>query len=460
MRPDGNRGRMLNRIQDPGTGYPVLPTGALLPNGWRVDKLLGAGAFGSVYGVTAYGKPLALKEFRPHPQLPPDALLERVEMEAQILKLFTGHPCLPAFAGRFDIDGCHFLAQEYIAGLPLSKVLGRGPGIFTLAEALAWLIIVTRTLDHLHRKLLLYQDLKPANIMIRPSRTPVLIDFGAARHYAGVKANPRLLFGSLGYVAPEILQDPTRQRDYRSDVYSVGCLAYTLFTGRMLHQEQILGQRRIVTPSKLLKEFHAEANNLPENWHEALNSLLLQTLEPDPLDREGDLEWFSRHLQGLALRAGGRERFDTIIRMVQDGMNAQDRALTLADEEMPELDPANIISEPQVLVFARLTLADQFVVKPIAFWSSTGKPVHATVMVKGPGLEAVEKNVRGMTGRVRVKASARQIGNLNHWSQGVLALKLPGGQQKRVPIRLFVAGPGSEYLDRQTPLPPFLMKEP
>jgi len=41
----------------------------------------------------------------------------------------------------------------------------------------------------------------------------------------------------------------------------------------------------------------------------------------------------------------------------------------------------------------------------------------------------------------------------------VLALKLPGGHQKRVPIRIFVASPGSPYLEQGTPLPPFLLPE-
>lgn len=449
----------IEHVRDPQSGHPVLPVGTLLPNGWRIDKLLGAGGFGSVYAASCHGRTAALKEFRPHPNLPPQALLERVEMEAEIVKLFTGHPCLPGYIDRFDIGPLHFLAEELIPGMTLSRVLAKGPGTFSVGEALAWLIIITRTLDHLHRKLLLYQDLKPANILIRPNHIPALIDFGAARHYAGVKANPRLLFGSLGYVAPEILTDPSRQRDYRSDVYSLGCLAYSVLTGRVLTRDQILGQRGITTPSKAMLQFHPEAIHLPENWMDSLNWLLIHALEPDPRDREGDLEWFHKHLHGLILRAGNREKVDAILRLVQNGLNEQDRLLTISDEEEPELDPANIICEPKICMFAPLDLSEQYVVKPLAFWTSTGKPIHATVAIDGPGLEAVEKNVRGMTGRVRVKAAARRIGNLDHWTQGTVILKLPGGRQKRVPVRIFVAAPGSPYLDRSCQLPPYLLPE-
>lgn len=449
----------IQHVRDPQTGHPILPVGTLLPNGWRIDKLLGAGGFGSVYAASSYGRAVALKEFRPHPQLPPQALLERVEMEVEIVKLFSGHPCLPQYVDRFDIGQLHFLAEELVPGQTLSKLLAQGPNSFSVAEALAWLVIISRTVDHLHRRLLLYQDLKPANILIRPNHIPVLIDFGAARHYAGVKSNPRLLFGSLGYVAPEILSDPSKQRDYRSDVYSLGCLAYTLLTGRVLTRDQILGQRGITNPAKIMAQFHSEAADLPENWMEALNALLLHALQPDPRDREGDLDWFNKQLQGLILRAGNREKIDAILRLVQNGMNEQDRLLTLADEEEPELNPANIMSEPKIFVFAPLDIATPHVVKPMAFWTSTGKPIHATIDVRGPGLEVVEKNIRGVTGRVRVKVAARRVGNLDHWSQGVLALKLPGGHQKRVPIRIFVASPGSPYLEQGTPLPPFMLPE-
>jgi len=442
---------MLHHVRDPQTGYPILPPGTALPGGWYVNGLIGAGGFGSVYVAQNGEVKSALKEFRPHPSLKPEALAERVEMEAHVVRSFSGHPCLPGYIDRFDIGETHFLAEQFVEGQTLARVLKAGADAYSLGEALAWLCILTRTLDHLHRRLLLYQDLKPANILITPARTPVLVDFGAARHYAGVAANPRLLFGSFGYVAPEILTNPNSQRDYRSDVYSLGCLCYTLLTGRILQRDQILGQRNITTPSKAMIQFRPECYNLPSGWLTQIDEMLLTALQPDPKDRLADLKWFFQRFQGLMISAGDTEQVDSVMRTVNDRLNEQDQLLDTIEDA--EADPENICCDPETLLFAPIDVRADHITLPVSIWSKTGKPVRASVSAAGTGIEVVEKNIRAVEGRVRVRVMPRQVRGINHWTRGALILRLPSGLQRRIPVLIFVTSSASPY-GNGAPLPP------
>lgn len=443
----------ISRTKDPKTGFLIIAPGTPLPGGYRIESLLGAGGFGSVYVAQGPHGRCALKEFRPHPSLPRNALLERVDMETEVIRSFTNHPCLPGYLDRLDVGDTHFLAEELIAGVSLSQILRSGVGAFTLGESIAWLCLLTRTLDHLHRRLLLYQDLKPANILITPDRTPVLVDFGAARHYAGVKANPRLLFGSLGYVAPEILQNPLTQRDYRSDVYSLGCLAYTLFTGRTLSRAQILGECGITLPSRAIRRFRPESETLPAAWLAQIDELLLTALQPDPADRLADLKWFGRRFQGLLLGAGDTENVDAILRIINSDLVGQDRALEALSELPAEGDAAQVAHDPPVLVFAPLSVQSEVVTQPVSLWTKSGKPLRATVECTTAGVECVEDNFRVAEGRLRVRVFPRRVRGLNHWTKGALTLRLHTHQQVRIPIHIFVVATESEYLNG-APLPP------
>ncbi len=448
---------MLQRTRDHQTGYQILQPGAVLENGWQINRLLGAGGFGSVYQATSPdGLQCALKEFRPHPQLPADALLERVEMEARVVRSFKNHPCLPDFIARFDFDDTHFLAEEFVEGATLSSLLRAGSGTYSLGESLAWLCVLTRTLDHLHRRLLLYQDLKPANILITHYRTPVLVDFGAARHYAGSESNPRMLFGSQGYIAPEILTDPAQQRDYRSDVYSLGCLCYTLLTGRILSQDQILGRAGVTLPSKAMLKWRPEAALLPEGWLHALDEMLVLALQTDPKDRLADLRWFFKKFQGLILAAGDTEQVDTLLRLVNDRIAEQDRLIDMAAEEDAEGDPENIRWEPETVVFAPLDVHAEVVAQPVSIWTTTGKPIRASISIAGIGIETVEKNLRVSQGRIRIRVFPRRVGGVDHWSKGTLIVRLHTHRVLRIPLQIFVARPGSPILSGKEPLPPFV----
>ena len=163
-------------------------------------------------------------------------------------------------------------------------------------------------LRSLHRKEMLHQDLRPANVMIDRSGTVKIIDFGSVRVAGVMEAAPDLdaaeVLGTAQYTAPEYYLGEGGSE--RSDLYSLGVIAYHLLTGRLPYGTKVAAartraaQRRLVYASAL-----DEARAVPV-W---LDEVLRRAVAVDPAKRHEVLSEFThalRHPSPAAL--GGRHR--------------------------------------------------------------------------------------------------------------------------------------------------------
>src|SRR5262249_42886336 len=128
-----------------------------------------------------------------------------------------------------DADG-HFIVMEHVPGQTLKALIERaGP------QPLRYVIDVgrqlCRALEAAHRQRVIHRDVKPSNILLTPSGTPKLVDFGlASALMEEMAASP----GGLGtplYAAPEQLIDAASV-DSRADVYSLGVTLFEMLTGK------------------------------------------------------------------------------------------------------------------------------------------------------------------------------------------------------------------------------------
>lgn len=130
----------------------------------------------------------------------------------------------------FDLgaaDDHAFIVMEYCAGGSLAERIQRGPA----TDAVAWLEQIASGLAAIHAAGVLHRDLKPANIMFREDGTLALIDFGLAKRLrleSAITGNGKI-FGTPYYMSPE--QGHAEPVDERSDLYSLGCIAYEILTG-------------------------------------------------------------------------------------------------------------------------------------------------------------------------------------------------------------------------------------
>ena len=121
--------------------------------------------------------------------------------------------------------------MEHITGLSLDylgeKLHSTGHR-YTEDELKGLLTRLLRILDYLHSRHIYHRDIKPGNILLTEEGTPVLIDFGAARH--ALKLHAATVLTTQGYSSPEQALGKTNIGPW-SDLYSVGATFYALLTG-------------------------------------------------------------------------------------------------------------------------------------------------------------------------------------------------------------------------------------
>ena len=220
------------------------------------------------------------------------SLLVGFEVEQMIMAEVRG-PHVPRWVANGDFAVQPYIVMEYVDGPTLLKrYFDR---VAPVSEVITIGIAVSAALADLHDQHVLHLDLKPANILFRPTREAVLIDFGLSRH----EELPDLLeeqfhrpTGTPDYMAPEQL---FRVRsDKRSDIYAFGAILYQLTTGRPPFGRPA----RMKKVRRRVWRDPVPPRNLRPETPPALQEIILRCLEPAPDARYGsatDLLFDLRH---------------------------------------------------------------------------------------------------------------------------------------------------------------------
>ncbi|MBK1790287.1 serine/threonine protein kinase [Persicirhabdus sediminis] len=127
-----------------------------------------------------------------------------------------------------EVNGYLYIIMEFVKGKSLYH---SSHGMAIDPEETGRLVALTcRGLSNAHANGILHRDIKPSNILLDPTATPKIGDFGLARPVADGEGEE--VFGTPGYTAPEVVHHPEAV-DHRSDIYSVGVMMYELLTGGM-----------------------------------------------------------------------------------------------------------------------------------------------------------------------------------------------------------------------------------
>ncbi len=254
----------------------TLPKGFVLSNRYTVLDVLGRGGMGQVY--KAHDRELddvvAIKTVLAGQQDPTDE--ERLLREVQICRKIS-HPNIVRVhdIGRFD--GGIFVTMEFIEGLPLDALLAMKQSFDRIR---AILVQILAGLAEAHALKVIHRDLKPSNIIVALDRIKIL-DFGIAR-MQGVGhtiTQAGYAVGSPLYMSPEQLK--CESLDARSDLYSLGVLAFSLITGREPFRGDNLtaiAYAHLNQPPPALTDQRPDA---PGGWQEWVNRLLAK----NPNDR-------------------------------------------------------------------------------------------------------------------------------------------------------------------------------
>lgn len=198
--------------------------------GYTISRHLARGGMAEVFVAEhiALKRPVALKILRMAEAGSADAI-ERFEQETRLIAELS-HPNI---VGIHDVghasDGALYYAMPFLPGGDLTARVSPRP----LAEIRKLLTRLLDALGYAHSKGIVHRDIKPANVLFDEHGTPQLADFGVAIRTLNDQRLTQigLTVGSTGYMSPE--QARGLSVDARSDLYSVGVLAYELLTGSL-----------------------------------------------------------------------------------------------------------------------------------------------------------------------------------------------------------------------------------
>ncbi len=299
----------------------TLPTAGTVIGNSRLGARIGAGGMGVVYEAEdlRLARRVAIK-ILPSQTFGADQKerIQRFEREARAASLLNHPHIVSIYDASFD-KGFYYIAMEFVEGRTLRAVIGEEAKTIEGKTVLELVSQTAAALGAAHQAGIVHRDIKPENIMVRPDGFVKVLDFGLASVRessigpSDLRTRPGHLAGTIQYLAPEqVMGKPTSAR---SDLFSLGVVAYELATGVRPFDgptdgaifEAIL-HRNPEAPSKVRAEFGNE-----------LDGMIEQLLEKDPdlrFQTAGDLRSCCKRLSrdtsrpnisGVRMR-GGRKR--------------------------------------------------------------------------------------------------------------------------------------------------------
>ena len=217
------------------------------------------------------------------------AYLQRFRMEEWVARrINSAHVLKPLAPSRRR--SYLYVATEYIEGQTLTQWMIDHPAS-SLETARGIVEQIAKGLQAFHRMEMLHQDLRPANIMIDATGTAKIIDFGSTR-IAGIADDTASeigtgILGTAQYTAPEYFLGEGGST--RSDIFSLGVIAYQMLTGRLPYGAQVARARTKSQQRKLRYKSALDDNRAIPAW---IDGALKKAVHPDPYQRYGELSEF------------------------------------------------------------------------------------------------------------------------------------------------------------------------
>ena len=278
----------------------MLEIGSLIDNKYKILNKIGQGGMSVVYLAMneRANKQWAIKEIRKDAAAASEITMASIKTETEMLKNLS-HPNLPSIVDIIDHEDSILIVMDYVEGNTLSKAVNEyGPQ--PQEYVIEWAKQLCDVLGYLHSQNppIIYRDLKPGNIMLKPDGTIVLIDFGTARQYKQENLEDTTCLGTRGYAAPEQFGGHG-QTDARTDIYCLGTTIYHLVTGKN-PSEPPYEIRNIrywnESLSKGLEQIVAKCTQLdPEKRYQSCNEVLYA------LEHYNELDETYRHKEKVKL---------------------------------------------------------------------------------------------------------------------------------------------------------------
>jgi hypothetical protein len=254
----------------------------------RYEKLAPPTESGQGFVYPAYDR--TLRTFVAVKELTSSTPLARFEREIELAKVLT-HEHIIAIYDHGESRDIRYLTMEYLEGASLDRLLAAGD--ISYERALDLMIMACQGLEYVHVRGLVHRALEPAKLFVTSDGVLKLMDFGSAvsenDEHSPLDASA---LGTRSYMAPEQVISPSSVTP-RSDVYSLGAVAYRLFTGVLPYPN--LDQRDAADEEQLPASPSAVSPGVPAE----LDAVILRALRGRPEDRPADASELCEQLMAL-----------------------------------------------------------------------------------------------------------------------------------------------------------------
>ena len=308
-------------MEEPAAGVMTQPVAVVRGTHlgpYEVLSELGSGGMGRVYRArdSRLGRLVALKLLRedlvgPNPK-------ERFVREARAASALT-HPHIVTVYDIGEAEGHAFIAMEYVEGRTLDEIVRGGP--LALERAIDIAIQIGDALATAHRQGIVHRDIKPSNILVTPTGTAKVVDFGLAKllqtevfdEGAPTRSDrgeteEGTVVGTAAYMSPE--QAEGRPVDVRTDVFSFGSVLYEMLSGR----RAFAGDSFVTTRMAVLRASPTPLAELGVVTPDDLQRILARCLEKDRDARPASAVPLLEDLQACATRLTSTRRLASLRR--------------------------------------------------------------------------------------------------------------------------------------------------
>ncbi len=269
---------------------------------YQLEEKIGEGGMGEVYRArhALLQRPTAVKLLKR--EVMTEEMIARFEREVRLTSRLEHPNTIEVYDFGRSPEGLFYYAMEFLDGVTLADLL-EDHGALPVGRAVHVLLHACLSLEEAHSIGLVHRDIKPANIMlcVRGLDADVVkvLDFGLVREISGEDVRltrHQEVPGTPLYIAPERLRDPS-SADPRTDIYSLGVVAFGMLTGRELFGGDSSTQivyHAISTPAPRVAE------RAPAPVPAALDELVARCLSKDPDGRPASVSEMVEVLREVA----------------------------------------------------------------------------------------------------------------------------------------------------------------
>jgi len=418
-------------------------------DGFALGRALHEGGMSSIFEVTHPEHPFPLLMKLPHLEGGDAAQIVSFEMEQMILPRLTG-PHVPRFVAAAGFDVQPYLAMERIPGPSLLLRLRELP--LPVQEVATIGAKVAVALAALHRQRVSHLDVKPANILFRP--TPdglrgdaVLVDFGLSHHGRLpdlIEEEFRIPYGTAPYMAPE--QALGQRSEPRSDLFALGVLLYQFTTGQLPFGDP----QHLSAVRKRLWRDPVPPRRLRPDCPPWLQEVILRCLEVDPARRQpsaAQLAFDLRNPEAVRLtpRAEKRRR-DGWLKVLERRVNT---------DRSPRQGRAAATAHAAPIVAVAVDLREQTLPLAEALRASVGNVLHTLPGARVACLNVLlDRYVAGDSPHDQKGRSTRvqRLVELRHWAEplgieeGRITFHILEGSSAAAPLLEYAEANGVDHI--------------